>query len=158
MNIGKESPEEQQQLIDQAKAGNEVSARTALKQRRPRRSATEIATDHLGMVVARISGMGTALKSVQVPRVPPELAEQLLGELDEAIHELRQFRDRIKEAGHPSGSPDCPRCKGEGMVTVPLKNKEARIPCDCKNPRPRVGRSNAQQEKQEGENAGNSSP
>jgi hypothetical protein len=155
--LGKEAPEEQQQLIDQAKAGEEVSARTALKQRQPRRSAIEIATDHLGMVVARISGMGTAVKSVQVPRVPPELAEQLLGELDEAMHEFRQFRDRVKEAGHPSGSPDCARCKGEGMVTVPLKNKEARIPCDCKNPRRRVGRPSAQQDKQEGENASNAS-
>jgi ParB family chromosome partitioning protein len=158
--LGKESPEEQQQLIDQAKAGEEVSARTALKQRRPRRSEAEIVADqleHLGVVIARISGMGTSLEHVQVPRLPPKLAKQYLEELNEAMHGFRQFRDRVKEAGHPSGSPGCPRCKGEGIVTVPLKNKKARIPCDCQNPRPRMGHPGAQQEKQEGENASNAS-
>jgi ParB family chromosome partitioning protein len=148
--LGKEAPEEQQQLIDQAKAGEEVSARKALKQRRPRRSATEIATEHLGKAVASISGMSMGVKSVQVPHIPPELAEQFLGELDEAMHEFRQFRKRIKEAGRPSGSPDCPRCKGDGFVMVPLNNnKEGRMECDCKSPRPRPRRSGAQQEKQE---------
>jgi hypothetical protein len=138
--LGKEAPEEQQHLIDQAKAGKEVSAKTALKERRPRRSATEIAIEHLGLSVASLSSAGMGVKSIQVPRLPPELAEQFLRELDEAMHEFRQFRNRIKEAGRPSGSPDCSRCKGSGFVTVQLdNNKEGRIACECKSPRRRPG-------------------
>jgi ParB-like chromosome segregation protein Spo0J len=116
--LGEEAPEEQQQLIEQATAGEEVSAKTSLKQRRPRRSATDIALEHLGIVVARISGMGTSLENVQVPRLPPELVEQYLEEFDEAMRGFRQFRDRIKEAGRPPGRGEGKRRKG-GPKDIP---------------------------------------
>jgi hypothetical protein len=143
--LGKESPEEQQQLIDQAKVGEKVSARTALKQRRPRRSEAEIAADNLQHEVEMVAAACEATDCVKIPRVPPELAETLIARVGEGMGALRRFKSRL-EALRKSGSPDCPRCKGDGFVTVQLENnKEGRIECDCKNPRPR--RPGVQQEK-----------
>jgi hypothetical protein len=154
--LGKESPEEQQQLIDQAKAGEEVSARTALKQRRPRRSATEIATDQLEMSVEVVAASCEATDCVKIPQVSPELAETLIERIGEAMGALRRFKSRL-EAMRKSGSPDCPRCKGDGIVTVQLNNKEERIECDCKSPRARPRRQATQQEEQVGKDASSAS-
>jgi hypothetical protein len=185
--LRKEAPEEQQQLIDQAKAGEEVSAKEMRAQRKAQLASTSLGKhdelNALGKLPPRqrddlmarakagekvstkfalevedfeycveiVVTSCTAREFKIPPGLPRERACQLLERVEEARAGLNALRNRLRaivdgEQQQAKAKPDCPPCKGEGMVTVLLKNKEARISCDCKNSRPRAGRPGVKQE------------
>jgi ParB/RepB/Spo0J family partition protein len=88
---------EREVLVSRAEAGEKVTAR----QRRPRRSAIEIATDELDMSVEAVATACEATDCVKIPHVPPELAERLIKRIGEGMGVLRRFKARIQEAQQP---------------------------------------------------------
>jgi hypothetical protein len=132
-------PRRRDDLIKRAKAGEKVSAKTALKH-----------YEFEGRAERMVQWCTTIAEYNKVPPgLPRERARKLLEGVEEACTGLNALRNGLRAIvdSEPKAKPDCHRCKGEGVVTVLLKNKEARIPCDCKNPRPRVGRPGAQCER-----------